>query len=604
MQTAEPPGDPVREIFDHAVELRAEEREAFIKAVCGGDADLLKKVRELLEAHDSAGAFLSDPAIDPAALGGELPATGHRIGPYKLLRVLGEGGYGVVYLAEQDPPLRRRVALKVIKAGMDTRQVIARFDVERQALALLDHPGISRVLDAGATEAGRPYFVMELVEGEPITRYCQKHHTRLDDRLRLFIGVCAAVQHAHSRGILHRDIKPGNVLVSTQDGQPIAKVIDFGIAKAIGREDGQSISPSLTLEAQMLGTPQYMSPEQADPSHAHVDSRTDVYGLGGLLYELLCDAPPLAPELFKRAAIGETARILTEVDPPLPSTRVLATEVSPKHVHQLKRWSRRLRGDLDRIAAKALEKDPSRRYENPEELAADVRRYLEHEPVLARGRGALYRARKFTIRRRRAIGLFLIAIICGGIGSGIALSLRRPLPPKTSLVPTTFPTTSTALVPATKPLEPLLPGLIGRYYSDIEFKHFVTQRIDREIEFHWSTGVAPAPGVGTPKYGVRWTGVVIVPPGGIKRIGFYADDGARLRIDGQLKIETHSPMRLDTGPEETISPGRHTIQLDYWNKFSLGDVRLHWAIHPGKVEPIPADCLFHTASDAALPTTR
>src|SRR5450432_4052564 len=290
---------------------------------------------------------------------------GGRIGPFKILQQLGEGGFGSVFEAEQEQPVKRRVALKVIKLGMDTREVIARFEAERQALALMDHPHIARVLDAGATDSGRPYFVMELVKGEPITRYCLKHSLTIEQRLQLFEQVCAAVQHAHTKGIIHRDLKPNNVLVSTHDDQPFAKVIDFGIAKATsGKLTDKTLFTEMNL---MMGTPLYMSPEQSEGS-ADIDTRTDIYALGVILYELLTDTTPINSDTLRTAGYAEVQRIIREVEPPRPSVRLLKSTTTrigleAKHKTEPRKLASTLRGELDWIVMKAIEKERARRYE-------------------------------------------------------------------------------------------------------------------------------------------------------------------------------------------------------------------------------------------------
>src|SRR4051812_41312584 len=317
-----PAADPIELILAAAVEIPGEaERRAYVERVCAGDADLRRRVDELIDNHLRAGSFLESPAPDLGATAdqpvGERPGT--VIGPYKLLEQIGEGGFGVVFLAEQTAPVRRKVALKVIKAGMDPRQVVARFEAERQALAVLDHPHIAKVFDGGKTPTGRPYFVMELVRGVPITDFCDQAHLPPPQRLELFVAVCQAVQHAHQKGIIHRDLKPSNVLVAAHDGKPAVKVIDFGIAKATGHQ--LTDKTLFTGFAQLVGTPLYMSPEQAAQS-PDVDTRSDVYSLGVLLYELLTGSTPFPRERFKQAAYDEIRRIIREEDPPRPSTRL------------------------------------------------------------------------------------------------------------------------------------------------------------------------------------------------------------------------------------------------------------------------------------------
>jgi len=422
-----------KDIFAKASDLSPQERPAFLDQSCAGDGAVRAQVESLLTALDAASAatFLATPTAadnlptldhDPrstsassqdetirreradAAAVRESPGT--RIGPYKLLQELGEGGFGTVFMAEQEKPVQRRVALKIIKLGMDTRQVVARFEQERQALAMMDHPNIAKVLDAGATEAGRPYFVMELVKGDPITAYCDKGSLPIPDRLELFAQVCQAVQHAHQKGVIHRDIKPSNILVSTQDGRPYAKVIDFGIAKATASK--MTEKTLFTQHHQIIGTPEYMSPEQAEGS-LDIDTRTDVYSLGVLLYELLTGTTPFGGEELRSAAYQEIQRIIREVEPPAPSTRLSRNTatlgaVAARRGIEPRRLGSLVRGELDWIVMRALEKDRQRRYESANSLAADVRRYLEGRAVEAAPPGAAYRLRKFVRRHKGPVG--------------------------------------------------------------------------------------------------------------------------------------------------------------------------------------------------------
>ena len=376
----------VKSLFFEAIDQRSpEELRRFLDRACANDTKLRANLEQLLCAHRDAGNFLggsSPAAIDQPRL--ERP--GAQIGPYKLLEQIGEGGMGVVFMAEQTRPVQRRVALKIIKAGMDTRQVVARFEAERQALAMMDHPNIARVLDAGATDTGRPYFVMELVRGVPMTEFCNQNSISIRDRLELFVTVCQAVQHAHQKGIIHRDIKPTNVLVPLHDGRPVIKVIDFGVAKATGQKLTEKTL--FTGFTQMIGTPLYMSPEQAEMSGLDVDTRSDIYSLGVLLYELLTGTTPFTSKCFKTAAYDEFRRIIREEEPPKPSTRMstvdwAATAVSGKRQSDPHTLSRLLRGELDWIVMKALEKDRTRRYETANNFATDIQRYLAGEPVLA-----------------------------------------------------------------------------------------------------------------------------------------------------------------------------------------------------------------------------
>jgi non-specific serine/threonine protein kinase/serine/threonine-protein kinase len=350
-----------------------------------------------------------------------------RMGDYRLIQRVGEGGMGEVWEAEQLRPVRRRVAVKLIKLGMDTRQVVARFETERQALALMNHPGIAKVFDGGATPEGRPYFVMELVEGVPITRYCDRERLGTRQRLDLFVQVCHAVQHAHQKGVIHRDLKPSNVLVSVQDDRPVPKIIDFGVAKAVA---GHLTERTLFTElGQAIGTPEYMSPEQAERTGQDVDTRTDVYSLGVLLYQLLVGALPFDPTADRSAGLGEIRQAIREQDPPRPSTRLGATDEDTKTLADQRRTDpptlrRQLRGDLDWIVMKALEKDRMRRYPAASELAADIERHLRHEPVTAGPPSTAYRLRKFVRRHRfgvAAAALVFAALLAGVVGTTLGL---------------------------------------------------------------------------------------------------------------------------------------------------------------------------------------
>ncbi len=417
-------------IFLEALECAGgDELRRFLEKVCGADRSLRGRVEELLRAHQDAGAFLGGAGQQEATLDQPIvERPGTIIGPYKLLEQIGEGGFGLVFMAEQQQPVRRNVALKILKPGMDTRQVIARFEAERQALALMDHPNIARVLDAGETGSGRPHFVMELVKGVPITGYCDQNRLTTRERLVLFTHVCHAVQHAHHKGIIHRDLKPSNVMVTLHDEVPVVKVIDFGIAKALGQQ--LTDKTLFTGFAQMVGTPMYMSPEQAQFSGLDIDTRSDIYSLGVLLYELLAGVTPFDTERMRTAGYDEMRRIIREEDPPSPSTRLsalrhAAVTVSAERLGDPKRLCRLLRGELDWIVMKALEKDRTRRYETANELARDVDRYLHDLPVAACPPSSWYRFCKFT--RRHKAGLWATAAAALALllaGTGVSWTLR------------------------------------------------------------------------------------------------------------------------------------------------------------------------------------
>ncbi|AMV30492.1 Serine/threonine-protein kinase PknB [Pirellula sp. SH-Sr6A] len=413
-----------KSIFLEALDIESsEDRTAFIESACCGDAALLASVTALLREH----ARDDNPVDTPIVARGDGPpfaniatesyvamnhsfsgqALGAMIGPYKLMEQIGEGGFGLVYVADQQSPIRRRVALKIIKPGMESREVLTRFEAERQAIALMDHPNIARVFDAGVTESAQPYFVMELVRGVPLTDYCDGHQLDISERLKLFVDICNAVQHAHQKGIIHRDLKPSNILVTLQDGHPLVKVIDFGVAKAIGQS--LTIKTMYTRFASMVGTPAYMSPEQAGMSTGDIDTRSDIYSLGVLLYELLTGTTPFASERLQSAGFDELRRIIREEEPHRPSTRLstlnnqLATTIAANRNQDLAKLAFSMKRDLDWIVMKALDKDRNRRYATAGSMAEDVSRFLVHQPVVACPPSTWYRFSKFARRNKVAI---------------------------------------------------------------------------------------------------------------------------------------------------------------------------------------------------------
>jgi serine/threonine protein kinase/WD40 repeat protein len=422
-----PPAPAADAIFRQALErLVPEERTTYLDEACAGDAALRAAVEALLRDYKERmgrAQTVTGPGSPSKASLSEGP--GSTIGRYKLMEKIGEGGCGVVFLAEQTEPVQRRVALKVVRLGMDTEEVVARFAAERQALAMMEHPHIAQVLDAGATPAGRPFFVMELVRGEPITKFCDDHRLNTAARQKLFAQVCSAVQHAHQKGVIHRDLKPSNILVALHDGAPVPKVIDFGIAKATaGRLTDRTL---FTAFEQFVGTPAYMSPEQAGLGGADVDTRSDVYSLGVLLYELLTGQPPLDPKTLDSANVDEVRRLVREVEPPRPSAQLAALDAATLTARAVLRGSDAarlvgdIRGDLDWIVMRCLEKDRTRRYDSASALAEDIGRHLENEPIAARPPGNLYLLQKL-VRRHRAVFATAAAISLALIvGFGAAL---------------------------------------------------------------------------------------------------------------------------------------------------------------------------------------
>jgi serine/threonine protein kinase len=409
------------ELFHRALQKPTlAEQLAFLDEVCADQPELRQRVERLLRSHRHEDSFLH-PGVTADQSPSESPAT--VIGPYKLIEPLGEGGMGTVWMAQQQEPVKRLVALKLIKAGMDSKQIIARFEAERQALALMEHANIARVLDAGRTGAGRPYFVMDLVKGVPITKYCDEHRFTPRQRLELFIPVCQAVQHAHQKGIIHRDLKPSNVLVALYDGKAVPKVIDFGVAKAAG--SSLTDKTLVTGFGNIVGTLEYMSPEQAEINQLDIDTRSDIYSLGVLLYELLTGSPPFGRKELDKGGVLEMLRVIREQEPTKPSTKLSTAEGLPtlaaNRGTEPAKLTRLVRGELDWIVMKALEKDRNRRYETANGFAMDVQRYLADEPVQACPPSAGYRLRKFARRHRVGLGMaaaltLVLLLAAGSVG--------------------------------------------------------------------------------------------------------------------------------------------------------------------------------------------
>ena len=438
----------LKKIFTDAIAIsNPSEREKYLIETCCNRQQLRAEVEQLLKAHEEAGEFMEKTSpedqatllLDPQVAeqsSGDLKVES-KVGPYTLLKCLGRGGMGAVYLAQQSEPVQRKVALKIIRAGMNTREVISRFESERQALALMDHQNIARVLDAGTTVNDQPYFAMELVDGIPITDFCDKHQLSITDRLDLFVSVCSAIQHAHQKGIVHRDIKPSNILVAEFDGKPTVKVIDFGVAKAIQQKlTDQTLATEL---GQIIGTLEYMSPEQAAANPLDVDTRSDIYSMGILLFELLTGTTPISRQQFMKVGILEVLKLIREIEPPRPSKRLTEVRtayssptlafISAARAVEPQKLSRILTGDLDWIVMKSLDKARNRRYQTASDLAADIKRYLNDEIVEACPPSAFYRFRKFAARNRVLLStatlISIVLIIATTISSALAVVAVR-----------------------------------------------------------------------------------------------------------------------------------------------------------------------------------
>ena len=555
----------IHALFTQVVDMTTEQRKQFLDQACAGAAEIRAGVESLLAALEQAGHFLADPTVPTAeVLPPVFPAIGSRIGPYTLRRILGEGGSGLVFLAEQDLPLRRNVALKVIKAGMDTREVIARFEAERQALAMMDHPNIAKVFDAGTSEDGRPYFAMELVGGRPVTEFCERHRLPVRARVNLFIGVCKAVQHAHQKGIIHRDLKPSNVLVAVHDRRPVPKVIDFGIAKALDAPvTGRTV---VTMAWQFMGTPQYMSPEQVMMSPA-VDARADIYALGATLYELLAGAAPFEPASIQSKPLAEVQRVVREVAPVPPSRRAEAmathaANVNPEEKRQRLIAAGELRGGLDAIVLHAMAKDPADRYPSAEALAEDLRRFLDDEPL------SVAPARRFP----HLLGRFgQRSVIVAGIGLLLALTglsvflpnrphARRPVE-KMSPIPlspqpaSAHPGPAVTLPPPASPREALLRTSVLYFNFDRSFSSRQGDKLLlKDLSARQTTAVI--------------TGARFVPGVMGEALQFGADD--RLDCTANVGIAGNAPRSISFFLSPTVVPKGRWHAILGWGAGTLG----------------------------------